>query len=224
MGDPSADPPGGATNGITMDALAAVLATHRIVPRALYDIGACGGQEAVALKRLYPEATVYAIEGLLENCSRWLVDAARETGIVVIPAVLAGQNGFAPFHVQSVNGIHSLYQRTSLVAVETRLMPTLTLDTLIDAYRLELPDVLKLDVEGAAFDILSSAPEALRHTRAIHLETETTQFFAGQTTHPHVAALLDGYGFSCVQEVTIPIADAAQLETVWIRRPYRSRL
>jgi len=53
-------------------------------------------------------------------------------------------------------------------------------------YNIPNIDMLKIDVEGATYDLLLSLEENLSNIKIMHIETETYPFFEGQTLHNDV--------------------------------------
>lgn len=198
------------TNVTTDEFCGLVLPYLRRTPRLVLDVGAMDGTDAAILKRNYPDAQVIAIEGLHEN-----VQPERWPGVEWIEAVVAGADGPVGFHVKGQNGIHGIYPHAEVPTREVRQAAGVTLATLLRTHGLPAPDVIKLDVEGAAWDVLTGLGPLLADVQALHVEVETREWFPGQRLEPEVSALLRAHGFTCI--LAGGGADQSQLDAVWVK-------
>lgn len=75
-------------------------------------------------------------------------------------------------------------------------VPLMTLSDFIDQHKRPLPNLLKLDVQGAELAIFKGTrPEHLRDTLAIQTEVEFTELYKGQPLFGDVDTYLRGQGF-----------------------------
>jgi hypothetical protein len=72
------------------------------------------------------------------------------------------------------------------------------LDTLVEHYALPLPDLIKLDIQGAEIDALLGAPRCLAHCGAIVTEASLVTYNKGSPLFADVVAWLTQQGLFCV--------------------------
>jgi len=163
------------------------------------DMGAHIGGFAVRAAKLVQGGQVYSYEAsnknfslLAENCE---LNDLRNVHIENF--AVSNQNGSMPFYTPSENGIlGSLLQNTSSF-MET--VPTITFSDIIAKHAINQIDFLKIDVEGAEFDILFANPdETLSKTRQIVMEFH--EFKGDKLSHRDLVNLLSSYGFKVVVE------------------------
>lgn len=81
--------------------------------------------------------------------------------IHAVRAALAGRDGEGTIEAESELG--SQFRRMSTVSGRSAgvSVPTVSLQSLMDAHRLDRIDILKMDIEGSEYDVLLSAPDAV---------------------------------------------------------------
>lgn len=182
--------------------------------RTIVEIGSLNGADSLFFKEQFRHARVVAIEGLTENFEKYM---KQLEGIECVNATIADHNGEAVFHVKDVNGIHSILDRGARYGSGRRTVQCSRLDSLF----YEPIDMMKIDVEGATYEVLVGLGDLLPQVKAMHIETEDYPFFEGQRLHNEVAALLDGTGFNMVKKTSVDIHSPTgkihhQHDSVWI--------
>lgn len=205
MSNPSDQPP--AEGLVKMGKLADIISRYVPNPAVVIDCGACDGMDAVLLHDRWPHARVIAIEGLRENYDRWLAD---QRGIETVHAVLSNEPGLRTWYVQNQNGLHGLYNRG--MCVEERKVHCTTLLMVCRRLKITAIDVLRIDCEGAAWDVLKGAGTLLHTALAIEVETEQREYFKGQHLDVDVTGLLASTHQRVRRDGT------NQFETLWIRK------
>lgn len=145
------------------------LAEQRYVERVVksgmiaWDLGANSGVYTLLLSRLVgPAGSVYAFEPLPANCADLLhhVSLNHCDNVTVVIAAAAEHDG--------LKGFQAAYSR-SMGALKDELagmlVPTLSLDGLLQRHRLAVPDFVKMDVEGAEAEVLKGATKLLAGQR-----------------------------------------------------------
>lgn len=140
----------------------------------VWDVGANLGLFAFAAAgRAGPSGRVLAIEP-----DTWLVSllrrSARTNGgsaapVDVLPAAVSDRSGVSQFHIaqraRSANHLGGFGLTDTGGVRETQLVPTFTLDSLLE--RFPPPAVLKIDVEGAEYQVLAGGSRLLSEARPI---------------------------------------------------------
>jgi len=182
----------------------------------IVEVGALDGADSVYFKQCFPHAKVIAFEGLKEN---W--EAANPPGVTWLNRVIASYNGEVDFHVKITNGIHGIYDRGSIYGTETRTVPCYRLDSEFLCIMDESIDMMKIDVEGATYDVFEGMGHLLDTVKIMHIETEDVRYFAGQKKlHAEVYEFLHSKGFTCLKLAGARIQHGSQYDSVWIKNEY----
>jgi FkbM family methyltransferase len=126
-------------------------------PRAtVVDIGANIGMFALYAAAEFGAARVYAFEPFPESFALLTRNAERNRlpAITPLPLAIAGRSGPRELHMQGRHGVHSLFG----TAGEAVRIECITLSDAFARYAIQRCDFLKLDCEGAEYEILLSAP------------------------------------------------------------------
>jgi len=135
------------------------------------------------------------------------VAASDETGVVEFNAGVFGKE-------ENV-GISSLLDRTispfisEKVEIDAWKMVDVMLHLNVDGF-----DLMKIDVEGFALQVLKGFEDKLNNTKAIQVELEIKQVWEGQSYYQDVVDYLDGFGFKILDEV---ILDEYQKDVLFIK-------
>jgi FkbM family methyltransferase len=136
------------------------------------DVGAGLGDFTVLVGRRCPDSTIFAFEPLPESYDLLLANLAlnRLANVRTIPAALAGTSG--TLQLSSRAGLAER-SRTHPDPGDgpTVPVPAIGLEQAFERFGIRQCDFLKMDCEGAEYDILFGAPEdALRRIRRIAME------------------------------------------------------
>lgn len=154
----------------------------------VYDIGANAGIYTLAASRLaQPEGGVVAIEPLPRNIAllRRHLKLNSCRNVTVLPIALSDENGEALFDDSCNASMGHLSPAGRLVVTVSKL------DDAIKDHCLPLPQVVKMDVEGAEAKVLCGAERVIR-------EAKPTIFLATHSDEVKKQCLdwLRGYGYS----------------------------
>jgi FkbM family methyltransferase len=186
--------------------------------RTIVEIGSLDAQDSQYFKKIFPEARVIAIEALPENFEKYLKPM---NNIETINAVVSHIDGEVTFYKKEINGIHSIYNRGDEYGNVELKLPSYRFETLANKYNINKVDMLKLDVEGATFEVLESMGSLLPTVKIMHIETESYPFFKGQKLHSEVVRFLEQKGFSLVELTSFPIQPGKlQYDSIWINENY----
>ncbi len=90
-------------------------------------------------------------------------------------------------------------------------------DTFITENKLPIPDLVKIDVEGASFEVLNGFGEFLEEVKIIQIETETKVLFTGQKLQARVIDLLKESHFS---EIFRMKCCDGQYDSIFVNKKY----
>lgn len=152
-----------------------------------FDLGANAGFYTLAAARLVGKnGRVFAFEPLAENVAnlRRHVQLNQFHNVAVVQSAVAEKFGIASFQIGPHNAMGSLSEKDS-----GYLVPTVTLDAIIAA-GLPVPDVVKMDIEGAGSAALHGA-----HTLLIKRKTVWLIALHGSDQAKRCQEILVSYGY-----------------------------
>lgn len=176
------------------------MAFEREIPAGavVYDVGANAGYfSLLAAVLVGSEGRVYAFEPLPRNVEflNKHIQLNRLDNIAVIEAAVSDRSGEAAFDLGASTAMGHLAD-TGEIAVRM-----VSLDEMLQAGELEPPDYVKVDVEGAEYDVLRGARDLLRQYHPI-LFLDTHQ---REAHRPTIALLKElGYEFSILDGKPLP--------------------
>jgi FkbM family methyltransferase len=134
--------------------------------RTIVDVGANVGAATLWFAGRAPQATIVAVEPAAtatESLSRNVLTNHLEDRVHVVRAALGDRTGTLYLD----NSRSTVFARTSAQAsARSEVVPSVSLPELLDRFDLSEVDLLKLDCEGAEFDVLLSCEEdVLRRIR-----------------------------------------------------------
>ena len=186
----------------------------------IMEIGALDGNDSSKYKERYPKANVYTIEGLTENYEKYLLG---RVDIIPINIVVTDYDGVVDYHKKDVNGIHGIFNRGDEYGTEKlKSLPCKTFETICKEYSIDGVDFVKIDVEGATYEVINGMGSEIYKIKIMHIETESYPFFDGQKLHNDVCELLKSKGFKMIDftEVVIGIKGGKQHDSVWLNEKY----
>lgn len=131
-----------------------------------YDIGANAGFYSLAFSRMVGgQGSVHAFEPLAENAANILEHMRLNAcaNLSLYQVAVSDHDGFSAFQVAPSNAMGHL---TDAGAYR---VPTVRIDSLIEATDLPPPDIVKMDVEGAESRVLAGARKLLQMRKTIWL-------------------------------------------------------
>jgi FkbM family methyltransferase len=207
---------------LTSLALVGRLKQLGVRPRVIVDVGANRGQFSSACVAYFPDSRVFAVEAIPAARARLEVLFAGHPNVSVVSAAVGARAERRIFHVNEFSHsssflpLHANHKRAFAHAIKTEPveLEIVALDQLIFEGRLELPDLLKLDVQGFELEVLAGAANTLPETRWIVLETAFTQLYEGERlfaeVHEHMRSV--GYEVQSPLDVLTDPASGAMLQ------------
>jgi FkbM family methyltransferase len=178
-------------------------------PAIWVDVGAHLGESSLAYARAHPETRVYAFEPNLRLAAEQF---NRLPNYIVIPMAVAETNGFADFLINDNTAVSSLLPFDAealsrwvggeqILRSNKVLVPSIRLDTFMEAVGLKEIDYLKVDAQGADFSVIRSAGEHVQKIKKIKLEVTITptQLYAGAATKKEIIEYLLCRGFALAE-------------------------
>ena len=117
----------------------------------------------------------------------------------IFPGALAARDGRAAFHLDANPESGSIIAGAGQLCAETMDVETVSLRPLMKRLQIDRIDLLKLDIEGAEFDLIDCTPDdVLREIGQITVEFHDFQpRFAGRGLFDKARSRLERAGFAC---------------------------
>lgn len=197
-------------------------------PSNVFEIGANYAQDAEYLRKRFglKESNIYIFEP-----HSAIIKAVRELySFNSYDIAISNHNGRAVFHAIDIenneyknSGISSLKKglttnSRNFVDIEVDVV---RMDTFIRENKIESVDLLKLDVEGANYEVLEGFGDELSRVKAIQVEGEYRQYWEGQKLYWDIEQLLRQSNFELVYFSLSD--DGVQSDSFWVQKRYIAR-
>jgi FkbM family methyltransferase len=179
-----------------------------IIPKVVYDIGACvlhWHREAV---KIWNDSAYFIFEAMDETAFLY-----EEKKLSYHCGVLTDRdNKIVDFYQNTEHpGGNSYYLENSVVNPEARdyfneshrrKKVGMKLDSIVKQKSLPLPNLIKMDIQGAELDVLKGAEMCLEHANDLILELQHTEYNKGAPASDIVILYLKEKGFELVSQFT----------------------
>lgn len=186
-----------------------------IAPATVLDIGANRGMFARCIRRVFPDAEMFAFEPLL-HCFAELLELEKTTPLLrCYPYALGDKNGTATLYRSSYDYSSSMlpmgelhkqiFPRSATTSEET--VELRTLDSIAADLPLRRPVLMKIDVQGYELAVLRGAIRTLQQIDYVVCEISLRPLYEGQTKPEDVHAVLQSAGLmraTVVDELRAP--------------------
>lgn len=174
-------------------------------PQVIYDIGSAALHWTKEAKKVWPNAKYYAFEAVLdveEFYKEYGVDYAlgvfsdvdnKEVTFYEHPVYLGG-NSYYRENTKYSPAAETIYNDDS---GKTRL--TSTIDSIVKSRNFELPDFVKIDVQGAELDILRGMTNTLMNVKHLIVELQHVEYNLGAKQVTQSMPFIESLGFKLVK-------------------------
>lgn len=185
--------------------------------RVWLDVGAHGGGRPLEVATEDDSVLVYGFEPNVRIAAR---NAGLRPNYVVVAAAVAEVDGVAPFHVADADTGSSLlpvrednarrWRGGALTVVATVPVPTVRLDTFMDAAGVDGAEWLFVDAQGADLSVLKSAGRRLVDVERVRVEVAVTSYpvYLGAATKREMLDYLKSFGFTLTE--VEPVSDGQE--------------
>lgn len=181
------------------------LLDQKFRPQVIYDIGASTGIWSEVISNVLPSAEYHMFEPLAAVATEYKRDLEnrldRLPNLILHPVALGDANGKADFYVDQNPYCSSLNDRGNIADIQERIQVD---RYLLGDYRimagLPLPDIIKIDCQGAEDVIIRGGLDEVRHAKVLFLETWLKRGYGPRTPLlGEIIELLKPLGFSLVE-------------------------
>lgn len=154
-------------------------------PKTLIDIGSNKGDFSKAAKFHFPDIKIYQFD-LNDGTGLW----NKNTKMKFYKSADESMQStlFEPKHFKPTNVIETYVKRFDSLNIP-----------------IERPCLVKLDVEGAEYEVLEGFGDKLNDVDVLQIEEVFSDFFEGRVKLSRIMALLEKYGFRGFQQINITV-------------------
>lgn len=168
-------------------------------PKIIYDIGSCVLHWTKEAKKIWPDAKIILFDafqpaeflysdydyyvGVLSNTNNKIVKFYQND-------LMPGGNSYYR-EIGSANA-NKIFPEDKYVELKTR-----TLDSIVNEYNFPLPDLIKIDVQGAEKDIIEGGQNTIKHCKRIIIELQYKEYNLGAPKAPETQKYIEDLGWIC---------------------------
>lgn len=186
-----------------VDYLGKIRDEYGFTPKVAYDIGACVLHWTDGAKFVWPDAEYVAFEAM--DSAEFIY---QDHGMKYHMGLLSDKDDQElTFWQNEMNpGGNSYYRENSELSrgadilytdANRKVMKSVTLDTVVRERNFPLPDLIKMDVQGAELDVLKGATETLKNAQHVILELQAVEYNKGAPLREVIIDYMDKQGFEC---------------------------
>lgn len=172
-----------------------------VSPKVIYDIGACVLHWTREAVNVWPDAQYIAFEAMPESAPIF-----EHYHVPYCIAVLGDEDGKEVTFYQNTThpGGNSYYRENPEInqaadiyfdQSTARQVKVNRLDSIVEQNGIPLPDLIKMDVQGAELDVLKGAAKCLAHARDVILELQKVEYNKGAPLRDEVISYMGIQGF-----------------------------
>ncbi len=175
------------------------------------EAGAFNGKDTLILSQHFPQATIYAFEPLPEIYAELQKNTQSIPCIKTYQVALSDKTGTATFYVAdhpkrpgkicqagTLLKPHERLNHSPITYPHTTQVPTTTIDVWARQNGIDRLDFMWLHLQGNELAVLQASPTILPTARALYVELNFIQAYAGQPTAREVHEWICGHGFELI--------------------------
>jgi FkbM family methyltransferase len=173
-----------------------------IQPKVIYDIGACVMHWTKEARKIWPESKIVLFDAM--NHAEFLY---KESGLdYYCDGPVGDFTRWVEFYENSMDPAgNSVYkENTDFFTEDNKVHKKMrSLDDIVEERGYPLPDLIKIDVQGAEFLVLAGAEKTLQNCKDIIIEMQHEEYNLGAPKMPEVTKYLNEIGYELVSEIHI---------------------
>lgn len=188
-------------------------------PKVVYDIGAWHGEWSDVIKHVFSQSDFI----LFEANSRYEPFLKLQEFPYFI-GILGNEEKNVVFYTNDSTGDSVFREQTMQYeqgCCAEKQMTMTTLTAVVKKHNLPLPDLIKMDVQGAEALIIQGGLEVVSHAEVIILETQILEYNQGAPLIYEVMSLMDRLGYLCLDVVEthyLPTGELNELDILFVKK------
>jgi FkbM family methyltransferase len=198
----------------------------KFTPKVVYDVGACVLHWTNEAQQIWPETEFIAFEAM--DAAEFLY---KERNLRYQMGVFSNEDGKeVEFYQNDYHpGGNSYYKENEVINPDTvnffnesnrRVLKTITLNTAVKMNNFPIPDMIKMDVQGAEMDVLQGASDVLPYVKHVILELQRVEYNKGAPLRETVIEYMDSIGFDCMGQFSVNGQDGPDGDYHFINRAF----
>ncbi len=203
---------------------------HPDISIVMYDVGSRYGIHYLYTDLLkLNKFTVVGFEPDNDEVNK--LTSSKKSGMKnIFPVALAESEGERTLYITRNPGCSSLFPPNTEIlqnfsasdlfeVVDTQSVKTISLDTFTKQYEVALPDFIKLDIQGAEYEVLKGGASTLDNVVGIFLETQLRELYLGAPLFTDIHTLLIDLGFRLISCEYNPYlgGEIVELDVAYVR-------
>jgi FkbM family methyltransferase len=175
-------------------------------PKVIYDIGACVMHWTKEARKIWPNSKIVMFDAM--NHAEFLY---KESGLdYYCDGPVGDFTRWVEFYENSMDPAgNSVYkENTDFFTEENKVHKKMrSLDDIVEERGYPLPDLIKIDVQGAEFLVLAGANKTLQNCNDIIIEMQHEEYNLGAPKVNEVSKYLNELGFELVSKIHMGVVD-----------------
>jgi FkbM family methyltransferase len=155
---------------------------------SIYDIGACIGTFSILATAFFPEATIHAFEPLNDNFQKLECNTNDLKSIFLHQLGLGSENKITDIYITNDSDSSSILNPSTdeikkywnISVTNTQKIEVYKLDDYICSKKIQMPELIKIDVQGYELEVLKGSAESLKSAKWLILEISFKELYEGQ--------------------------------------------
>lgn len=181
-------------------------------PKVVYDIGAFKGRWTSEVQKIFDQAQFFLFEAN-ENFKPFLHDLK----VPFFCALLGDQEGLVTFYVNNTTGDSVFREQTKFYQdgkCDEKQVQMTTLNALVQEHGLPLPELIKMDVQGAEMLIIQGSPSIICNAEVVILETKILEYNKEAPLVYEMIALMHELGYRILDVLELHYLPTEELNEV----------
>ncbi|MCX2492585.1 FkbM family methyltransferase [Pedobacter sp. PF22-3] len=173
--------------------------------QTIYDIGAHVGIWTVLTKSIFPSSKIVCFEPLAQHHVTLKANTSHLNNINIYPFALGPKTGEATINIANRSDSSSIMDLTTKQAEifgvtmdRTGSIQIAQLDEFIRKEQIQLPDLMKLDIQGYELEALKGGIACMQACKFIILEVSFLEFYQGQPLFEEVIAFMASHQYKTI--------------------------
>lgn len=192
--------------------------------RTIIDVGASDGGYAKKIRAIFPQAKIYSFEAIHESYQLLSKKFSNDPNFKAFNICLNHYNGNCDFFINEYKGSSSLFHMSKLhkdaypftqkyYVIKTECK---RLDTFIEEHNLNFEDniLLKLDVQGAEWNVLEGAEKILQRVKVVFMEVSFNTLYDNSILFTETIIRMKQLGFKVagIENISQSLIDGTFLQ------------